>query len=192
MINTEAHKRKLVPDRSDYTCFTKIVNGKYVLKNSNGNVLYTFKDEEDCKLKANAIGEALYSVYRLKQIDYETHLRNYPQYYVQTYEEANWIHRALYKGFKIVGNDEINPYHNWFGCSLYSPDRVLQKDKKFIKLSLQGIVTRVNYQVSEKYKELFENRAIRYLVFIDNEKIVYETWTGELPSNDFIEDFINN
>jgi hypothetical protein len=182
----------MVPDRSDYTGFTTRKDGVYIYKTNSGKILYEFKDKEDCTLKANAIGEAMHTMYRIKQIEYESHLINFPQYYIQTYDEANWVHKCLYKGFKEVGYaKELKPYRNWFGCSLYSPDRILKRGDKTITLSLQGIYTRFDHDALDRYKEIFKECAVKYLCFRNKDEIVYETWTGKLPDIDFVEDFIN-
>ena len=38
---------------------------------------------------------------------------------------------------------------------------------------------------------LVKNRAVKYIRFNEGDTVLYETWTGELPSQEFIDGFIN-
>ena len=155
IICTESYKRKLIPKYSDYQCYTTCKQGQYILMNGSGDVLYYFKDENEKKENAQSIIDSIFRLYRIKYDEYENHYRENPQYYIKTYEEANWVHRLLYKGFKEVGHSgSIDPYLNWYGCSLYSPDRCLGKQNKKIFLSLQGMYMRLDgdvLKITEKY-----------------------------------------
>lgn len=190
MICTEPYKRKLIPDRADYSCFTTKEDGVWVLKNGNGNVLYSFIDKSDCTEKAQSIVDSLMELYFIKQREFEIHQTSYPQYYYKAYNEANWAHKALYKGFKESTGKDFNPYHNWFGCSLYSPDRELIRDKKTITLSLQGMSMRNPPIMTDGIKKIMDERACKYICFINEGSVVYEDWTGKLPEMGWIENFI--
>ena len=122
----------------------------------------------------------------------------------------NFIQLAIEKGFnayglklqaKAIDDDKIiglngfawatknhNPNNNWFGVSVYEPDLLLVKDEKTIHLSLQG----VSSKWVEKYEHLFQTGSIKYICFRKNDSIEYEDWTGVLPTNEFIQNFLNN
>lgn len=76
----------------------------------------------------------------------------------------------------------FNPINNWFGVSKYTPDVMFVKDDKTITMSLNGLATPYN----EKYKELFETCSIKYIKVKQGDKILYEDWTGNLPSKELI------
>ncbi len=192
LLNTQAHKRKLIPDIADFSAYSTAKGGQWILKNAKGLVLYGFKSESDKKEKAQAIINSLMELFFEKDKEYRSHYLNHKHIYdVKTYEEANIIHKAIYKGFEACGYaKEINPYLNWFGCSLYSPDLCLKRDGKEIVLSLQGIYTRFADDTGMLYKELLANRAVKYLAFIDGGRILYEDWTGRFPNDQFLLNFI--
>lgn len=196
----DAIKRVEVPDWDEYSAFTTKRDGKWVLKNSKGDILFTFESEKDKCLKAQSIINVLFKIYRNKQKKYEIHMRKNPQCYIPTYEEANWVHKAMYRGFEPLKHMEgFKPFDNWFGVSVYKPDvKLVKENGRSITLSLQGIYTRFKFDsVKEqqehykKYKELYENMSIKYICFKENKQIVYEDFTGKLPEMHFIEKFIN-
>jgi hypothetical protein len=55
---------------------------------------------------------------------------------------------------------------------------------------LQGAATPHNED--EKLKELWQNRKIRYICFAENDTILWQTWSGEIPPNEIIEKFSNH
>lgn len=87
----------------------------------------------------------------------------------------------------FIAPKQINPMNNWFGTSLYEPDTIFIKGNKEMIMSIQGIGSEWN----EKYKELFESVSIRYIKLIDNDKVIYENWTGELPPKEIVKEFLN-
>jgi|ERR1700733_4195499 len=192
--NLDANKRKIVPSWDDYICYTTMQNGKFVLKNGRNIVLYTFSDEDDCKIKCQSIVDTLMNFYWQKEKEYKKHCFHNPSFYLKTYEEANWTHRALINGF-ISDRPDFNPYENYFGVSvptshgLYA-DALLKRGNKHIILSLQGMMIPSSITFSEEIKILFKNRAVKYISFFVNDKMVYETFSGIIPSMEFIEDFI--
>ena len=92
----------------------------------------------------------------------------------------HFITEALSKGFK--SRKEYSPKDNWFGVSVYHPDLVLEKDNKKIILSLQGTLSKWN----DAYKELFDTGSVKYICLKENDKIIYENWTGIFPDNNFL------
>ena len=90
------------------------------------------------------------------------------------------------KGNKLY-KKQINPTCNWFGISVYEPDTYFIKDDKVMLMSLQGFATPYN----GSYQELFKNGAIKYIRMQVKDKILYETWTGNLPSKEIVKQFIN-
>lgn len=193
MICTEPHKRILVPDRDEYLCCPKLKEGVWFLENANKRNVVKFFSEEEKEEKSKILIDGFISMYVYVNNQYLSHKNNFPQYYVPTYEEANWVHRAIYKGFKnrAWGREDIDPYDGWFGCNVLadktkSPDVELFRGCKVITISLQGLYTKN----TNEYRELWDKRAIRYLCFKDGEKELHETWTGQLPTMEFIEAFI--
>lgn len=122
---------------------------------------------------------------------FRQHKRSFPQYYFPTYKEANFTHKALCKGFTTI-NDDFDPYNNWFGVSLYSPDVNLVRENKRIVLSLQGFLMRIPKPEEniQGWHEVSKQRSLKYLAFMDDNDIKYETFFGNLPDEEFIEQFI--
>jgi hypothetical protein len=179
------------PNYNMFRCFTTCANKEtHVLKNGQGDILYVFKNKEERHLKAQAMIDILSIVYRKQEEEYLLHKRNNPQLYAPTYKEINFVAKALTKGFWSHPED-IDPNDNWFGTSRIKPDALLTKGHKQIKLSLQGISMPSPDLQSSDIMALLNNCACKYLAFIDNGKILYQDWTGNLPSNEFIEKFID-
>jgi hypothetical protein len=193
-MNNEAHKRKIVPRALFFCTFTTFCHkiNKFVLKNAEANVLYTFKDNEEKKDIANKLISVISEIERVIKLEAYIHRVDNPTIYSHTYEEANFVHRAIFNGFDSKSLRE-SPYSNWFGVSIYSPDAILlrNKDNKKIHLSFNGATYPLNkIQQNESLMKLARNRSIKYLAFIENGEAKYETFTGELPDNEFIENFI--
>ena len=109
-------------------------------------------------------------------------------------KEVNFTYRAIMKGFKPFP-EYFNPYHNWFGVSTcsykgHTPDAILIRGEKKIHLSLQGMSMPFPKRKIKGWNEVASQIGLKYLVFINGEKIEYETYFGLLPSNGFIEQFI--
>jgi len=104
-------------------------------------------------------------------------------------KENNFTQLALSNGFTAFPN-YFNPINNWFGCSRTTPDFELTKGNKVITLSLQGGFMPMPNDMN-KYKELLKQVACKYLAFKIDNKIVYETFTGELPPMEFMQEFIS-
>ena len=191
-ICTEAHKRKIIPSFGKYSCFTTKKDGNWILKNSVGDIIYTFKNKEELQQKSQGMVDALFSMYIIIQKEFEKHRSNNPDYYIKTYEESNWVAKSIYRGFTSDIKD-FNPYQNWFGVSvpitlgLY-PDAVLKKGNKTIHLSLQGISMP---SAPLELKKISKAVACKYVALWDGNNLVHESWTGLLPSNELLENFIN-
>jgi hypothetical protein len=112
-----------------------------------------------------------------------------------------WSKRIQHSGYKAAGigftgkkfviqAKEWNPEDNYHGVSTFSPDVLLSKPPFYITISLQGAATPHNED--EKLKELWQNRKIRYICFAENDTILWQTWSGEIPPNEIIEKFSNH
>ena len=115
-------------------------------------------------------------------------------YHTPTYENANFIHKALIMGFEPYPK-YFNPNDNWFGVSAISdkghtPDAKLTRGNKKIILSLQGTYMPFPKEITPQWESLAKQIALKYLGFYEGDQIKYETWFGNLPSNEFIERFI--
>lgn len=89
--------------------------------------------------------------------------------------------------YGFVKDKSFSPTLNWFGVSLYSPDRIFLKKEKKITMSLQGMIIPYN----ERYDDLFKTKSCRYIKIQDGETILYEDWTGNLPDQELINNFLN-
>ena len=92
-------------------------------------------------------------------------------------------------GFK--GNRDFNPTENWFGVSVYNPDLILTRGTKEVWLSLQGLLVPGGQEIYDMYKTLFDNMAIKYILFKDGNKKIYEDFTGNLPNKELVNKFVN-
>lgn len=189
-INTQAHKRKFYPSYGKFSCYTTRYNGTWVLRNGTGETLFEFESEEQKTIHAGAMINILKIMYRNMEDEYLSHKRFNPQYYYPTYEEANFTHRALMNGFE-PRPENFDPYNNWFGLSTYDPDARLTRGNKTIILSLQGIGMPEPKEITDGWYEVAKQGALKYLCFYIDEKVIYETWFGQLPEMDFIEQFIS-
>lgn len=185
--NKEAHKRKFYPDKPSFMCHTTTKDGLKILVDGRGKTLYVFKDEEEYEQKAQAMINILRIQCRRMEDEYLSHIRWHPEYYRPTYEEANWIHKAYMRGFELImGSTDF--YNNWFGLSLYWPDAKFKRGNKLIHMSLNG--TTFYYPEDPDIIEAIRKVEPKYLGFFINDEPVYENWFGNLPSQEFIEDFI--
>lgn len=103
----------------------------------------------------------------------------YREFITESLTESNFIQKAISNGF-IPDEKDFTPNSNWFGVSKQHPDVILNKDNRTIVLSLNGCLT--PYSINENGK--------KYICFKENNKIIYESFFGELPSVEFIESFI--
>lgn len=195
LINTQAHKRIQYPDSRDYDFNIKRVNhyGEDTYVVCNGFDWYVEFEKDEAKSKILLENYKRYGKEIKRRIEdrVRIHQRQKPEFYVQTYEEANWVHKAIYKGFRVKANAEIfNPYDNWFGVSKNMPECILLKGDKKITLSMQSLLMPKEGFYKEELKPIFDSMSVRYLCFSDNGNVVYETYTGILPEMDFIEQFI--
>ena len=87
---------------------------------------------------------------------------------------------------------ENYPYgQNWYGLSVYAPDAWFMKDgfDAEVLISLQGRLT--PYPKSEEDRILMKNMACRYICIMIGAEVIYETFSGKLPPDELIENFIN-
>lgn len=83
----------------------------------------------------------------------------------------------------------FSPKNNWFGLSTYCPDASFKNGNKKVILSLQGVSCSFA-EYKEEHKELWDTMSIKYVCFKNDEKIVYEDYTGIMPNEEFIKDFV--
>ena len=110
-------------------------------------------------------------------------------------DNRNFIQEAMENGFEPHNGNKFSYDDGWFGCNILaspekSPDRILVRGNKEIVLSLQGLAMRWPDKMDDGIEKLMKQCACRYLAFIKNKKILYETWSGTLPDRAFIDKFI--
>jgi hypothetical protein len=195
LINTQANKRIQYPDSRDYEFSMKPVKHQgedtYVIYNKFDMYVEFEKDEAKAKELLRNYNRYGLEIKRRIEDRVRIHKRSNPDFYVQTYEEANWVHKAIYKGFKVKANTKkFNPYDNWFGVSKNMPECILLRGDKKITLSMQSFLMPKEGFYKEELKPIFDSMSALYLCFKDNGEVVYETYTGILPEMEFIEQFI--
>lgn len=191
------NQRKSYPDRSKYLYYKTKVNGTFVLTNCYGDIILSSDvDDDEFNQDCQKLSHYKRDEFSVLQSEYFIHKWNNPSVYEKTYEEANFTHKALMRGFKAnILKEKFYPYTNWFGVSAgaytgMSPDEVLSKGNKRIFLSIQGMLT--PNEASVLYPELSKQMALKYICFMEGDNEVYKTYTGEVPSEKIIEDFIND
>lgn len=191
-INTKSHLRKSIKkDELDYAItweYRNLGHGefKYASVNGHGQTLEFFNEIQDGYTPPDWV------VKRAVEDRDRQYKRDNKDAYIPLYEEANFVHKLIYRGFiPRTVNGRFTPYDNWFGVSAYSPDLTLKRGKKFVKMSLQGVS--IPFDIPEdraiELAPIFKERACRYMCFVDGDNMLYETFTGELPSNEFITEF---
>ncbi len=82
--------------------------------------------------------------------------------------------------------------NGWHGCTAAHPDVVFINGDKLVYISLQGVLMSVvaSPRLMRENAELLSSCSARYLCLRDGDKIVYETMSGVLPSDDVLEEFI--
>lgn len=191
--NTEPHKRMQYPDSNDfkfeYCLDTHTGIERHCLKDKNGYIIHFFesKDQADKQIPLfKLFGSEIFAGLQAKVRQHKT---DFQKYYIPIYEEANFTHKALIRGFE--GNEKnINPYNNWFGVSTYVPDMILRKGEKKIILSLQGMHMPMPKNKIEGWDEVAKQCGLKYLAFFNGDKTEYETYFGQLPNDEFIEQFL--
>lgn len=181
----EPHKRVRLPDRDDYSLFKGNVDGRDCIKTANGYVVEYFSGGIP-EGKLSEWDAASMRLYHTHMNAYYNHKLMHPEYYKQTYEEANMTHKFAYRGFNW--HRPVDFYSNWFGCSVYEPDLIFTRDQKKIVMSLQGMA--MPKPTRDEDWALIKAGAAKYIGFSENGKVMYESWSGNLPSNEFIENFI--
>ena len=193
--NTE-NNRKEYPDRNLYTCYTTMgANGLFCLKNNNNKLIYEFQSEEDKNNHAQIMIAAIYTIYTILLTEYYNDKSINPNKYKPMYSELNFIGKAINNGFTpTINKNKFRSNDNWFGVSCYSPDEILINGSKKIQLSLQGIGMPMPLptNMSEKFLSVLTSCSCKYIAFIEDNNVIYESYFGQLPENDFIEKFITN
>lgn len=92
-------------------------------------------------------------------------------------------------GFEVTPKD-FNPKNNWFGVSLYCPYVKFTKVDYKVELSLQSAAIMPDYYTVQEHRELFEAKKSKYIGFYNSNKVMYKSWTGIMPSNEFVDEFI--
>jgi len=105
----------------------------------------------------------------------------------------NIVEQLLLVGFKDPVFPNFNPKNNWFGVSLYHPDVCFERESKTAIFSLNGCLMNTDI-TKEKYEELkpiFDEMKAKYICLRSGKEIIYETYTGVLPSEKILNDFLN-
>ena len=116
----------------------------------------------------------------------------------------------LLNGFAEVFQSQwksFNPNDNWFVVSLYHPDAKFKYGNKEVELSVQGMLVPsieeecidfntdkkdITNEEEQNIMVLIKKRAVRYVSFKQAGKVLYYSLTGQLPSQEFIQDFIKS
>lgn len=104
--------------------------------------------------------------------------------------------KALNNGFKPFP-EYFNGKDNYFGVSTlcskgYTPDAIITKGNKQIAISLQGAFMPMPKLITPEIQILLNNRSTKYIGFFIDKKAIYQTWSGEMPTEEFINNFIYN
>lgn len=109
----------------------------------------------------------------------------------------NFVDELLKAGFEEQSYKWVKrqlPFRStngWFGVTTYHPDAYLKKENVDAEMviSLQGIGCRVEGLFD--YPELAKKCACRYISIVIAGQRVFETFTGEMPPDEIIEQLIN-
>jgi hypothetical protein len=118
--------------------------------------------------------------------------------FIQKILEAGFVEQGQKELFELLPHKERwipkwwenYPYDkDWFGVCIDHPDSWFCKDgfNGELQLSLQGVQTP---KPNEEDKVLMENRACRYICIRIGDDIIYETFSGEIPPENIINQFI--
>lgn len=115
-------------------------------------------------------------------------LTAYREHITELMSSSTFTQKAIENGF-IPSSKYFRGNDNWFGVSKQHPDAVLyrEKDDKKIILSLNGMFTPYSLEAQHVILEC----GCKYIAFIKNDVIIYQNWFGEIPSEKFINDFID-
>lgn len=105
--------------------------------------------------------------------------------------QNNFIKTAIENGF-IPHPKDFTPNSNWFGVSKQNPCAMLTRGDQKIHISLNGFSMPFPYynERIDEIKSLMREIGCKYLCFKEGETKLYETYFGELPSQDFLDGFI--
>jgi len=159
-------KRVYCPPFAEYSCYTTHSDGYWAIKNGIGDTVYKFKSDEEYKTSSQSMCDAIHEMYLLLYRKYDLHKIKNEQYYIKSYDEANFPHKAIYKGFEVKNRPNYNSYTNYFGVGIHdAPVTLIRGDKKI-------------------------TISIMYVSFKIGDELVFETKDGVLPSDEFVEKFI--
>lgn len=111
----------------------------------------------------------------------------YRDYITESLKQSNFVQKAISNGFTPLPKD-FRADSNWFGVSKQHPDAIISRGEKKIILSLQGMLTPESSD--EKVQNLISELGVKYICFKSNDVILYESFFGEMPDNEFINRFI--
>lgn len=118
----------------------------------------------------------------------------------------NFVERLIAEGFVETLNTnfmkkrdpsyKFSTKNNWFGVSTYHPDAILECGTKKLILSLMGAfgyeiyIRNVPNGINESFNTLSANRAVKIILLMNGNNVVYSTFSGEVPSEDIITEFL--
>lgn len=190
----QASKRLEYPNEKDYRIEYYLDRhlgyDRHCARNESGQILHVFESKEQADSQIDLLRIFAREMLNAHNDRIMFHKRNNPEIYKPTYEEANFVDKALIMGFKP--NFDVKPYDNWFGVSAYCPDLVLIRGGKVITLSLQGSAMRIpkEDEMTPEILKLMQSVSCKYISFVNDGKYEYENFGGNLPSNEFVENFI--
>ena len=162
--------------------------GEFELKNGHGEVFFVYNETNEQEIKD--FKYKMLQEYNKKTWDRVFDKRNREQEYDDAlpYDSLNFVDKAIRMGFETEDKKKPKTNDNWFGVSKYHPDAWLKRGEKTIKLSLQGMSMPLN--IPEQYFEFAKKRDLKYIAFYENNHIIYESWTGEIPSFSILDKFL--
>lgn len=121
--------------------------------------------------------------------------------FIQKILEAGFVEQGQKKMLELLPHKqswipiwwEKYPYdQHWFGVSVDHPDSWFTKEgfDGELQLSLQGSQT--GSPKKEEDKILMKNMACRYICIKIGKEKIYETFSGKLPPENIVDDFIKS
>lgn len=116
---------------------------------------------------------------------------NLPQKLIS--EGFNFVKGSLFKNSETNLN---NFDKGWFGCTEQNPDVRYLKGDCAVDFSLQGTTAAFhNYLWTEarsKLSDLVVRKQVKFIMFRQGHDVLYSSFNGTLPNEDFIKNFISN
>jgi hypothetical protein len=107
-------------------------------------------------------------------------------------DETNYAQIILDSGFEPILADKKLGYHpddNFFGVSVYHPDIVLIRNNKQVIISLQGVMGIIHFTKDEYCDDVGKKIGLKFIIFKEDDKIIYKNQFGVFPSREFIRKF---